>query len=195
MPEKKKITGIILAGGKSSRMKTEKGLVSLQGKPLVEHVIGQLEKITGSILLISADPAYQSFGYPCFGDVYKDKGPLAGIFTGLTHSPDRKNIVLGCDMPFLTEKILTELVTESGEEDVLITEHNGMAEPLFAVYDRSCIPHFRALLEAGRLKITDALAGLKVRVINFDGRDWFAGNEFTNINTAEELRKYEHKKN
>jgi molybdopterin-guanine dinucleotide biosynthesis protein A len=188
--EKKYITVIILAGGKSSRMKEDKGLVIFKGKKLVELIIDTANKITNNIIIITANPDYKQFGYPCFRDEMPDKGPLGGIYTGLLHSQTRKNLFLGCDMPFLTEKLLTELVNQCGEEDVLLTEHKSLAEPLCSVFDKNCMAHISHLLEQNQLKITDALAGLKTRVISFDTAPWFIGNEFANINTIEELRKY-----
>jgi molybdopterin-guanine dinucleotide biosynthesis protein A len=184
------ITAIILAGGKSSRMKMEKGLVLFNGKPLVQHVIDAVKKITGHILIVTANADYLPFGYPCYEDEKKEKGALGGIYTGLYHSATQKNLVVGCDMPFLSQKLLDGLTDHIGEEDVLLTEHKGHAEPLCSVYDRRCALHIRQQLEENQLKITDALTGLKTRVISFDREDWFRGNEFVNINSIEELRKY-----
>jgi molybdenum cofactor guanylyltransferase len=198
MPEKKDlpagrqgITAIILAGGKSSRMKEEKGLVYFNGKMLVEYVIESAKKITDRIIIITANPAYRQFGYPCIEDEMKEKGPLGGILTALVTSSTQKNILLGCDLPFLSEKLLTELINNCGDEDVLLTEHSGKAEPLCSVYDRSCITHIRSKLEQDQLKITHALEGLKTRVISFDEEEWFRGNEFANINSDDELKQFE----
>lgn len=183
----KPITIIILAGGKSSRMGTDKGLVLFNGKPLVEHVIDAAKKVAGTIFIVSSNKAYNSLGYELLEDTLKDKGPLGGIYTGLLHSTTQKNLFLACDMPFLSEQLLNSLITQSGEEDVLLTAHNGLAEPLCSVYDKNCAAHIRQLIEQDQLKITDALAGLKTRVISFDKEDWFRGNEFANINSIDEL--------
>lgn len=191
MTGEKNITAIILAGGKSSRMKEDKGLVYFKGKMLVEYVLQAAGKVTDQIMIITSNAAYRQFGFPCIEDELKDRGPLGGIYTGLDHSSSRKNLLLGCDMPFLTEKILTELIINYGDEDVLLTEHLGKAEPLCSIYDRSCISHIRSLIEQDQLKITDAIAGLKTRVISFDREEWFSGNEFANINSIEELKKYD----
>ena len=191
MPYKKNITAIILAGGKSTRMKTEKGLIYFGNKPLIEHVIESVKKITDSIIIITQNPAYEKFGFPCFADVLKDKGALGGIYSGLTHSSTQKNLIVGCDMPFLSENLLTSLVNNCGDEDVLLVSHRNKAEPLCSIYDKNCVAHIRPLLEQNQLKITSALEGLKTRVISFDNEDWFTGNEFTNINSIDELRKYE----
>jgi len=191
MPGKKEITAIILAGGKSTRMKNEKGRILFGKKTLVEHVIESLKKITNNIIIITQNPGYEKFGYPFYPDVFQDKGALGGIYSGITYSFTQKNLVVGCDMPFLSETILTKLIHEIGEEDVLLTEHLGKAEPLCSIFDKNCITHIRSLIEKNQLKITDALQNLKTRVISFDKEDWFKGNEFTNINSMEELKKYD----
>lgn len=171
-------------------MGEDKGLAYFNGKRLVQYVIGAAKKLTGNIIIITANPAYDQFRCTCFEDELKDKGPLGGIYTGLVHSGTQKNLLLGCDMPFLSEKLLSELVHKSGNEDVLLTEHKGLAEPLCSVYDKSCSEHIRSLIEKNQLKITEALAGLKTRVISFDAEPWFKEMEFANINSIEELRKY-----
>lgn len=171
-------------------MGEDKGLVHFRGRMLVDYVIEAAKKITGDLIIVTANPSYRQFGWPCVQDEYRDKGPLGGIYTGLTHSGTKKNLLLGCDMPFLTERLLSELTDTAGEENVLLTEHRGMAEPLCSVYDKDCADHIRLLLEQDQLKITDALAGLKTRVVSFDLEEWFHGNEFANINSIEELKKY-----
>lgn len=190
MPGQKEITAFILAGGKSSRMQTEKGLVSFREKPLVWHVIDAVKKITNKIIIVTSHPEYKQFDYPCLEDEIKDKGPLGGIYTGLINSATQKNLVLGCDLPFLTERLLREITINCGDEDVLLTAHRGLAEPLCSVFDKNCMTPFRQLLEKNQLKITDAFAGLKTRVISFDKEEWFNGNEFANINSIKELNKY-----
>lgn len=172
-------------------MKEDKGLVYFKGNMLVEYVLAAAGKVTDHIIIITSNPAYGRFGFPCIEDELKDRGPLGGIYTGLNHSSSRKNLLLGCDMPFLSEKILTELIMNCGEEDVLLTEHQGKAEPLCSVYDRSAMAHIRRLIDQDQLKITDAIAGLKTRVVSFDRNEWFRGNEFANINSIEELKKYD----
>lgn len=171
-------------------MGADKGLVQFNGRMLVEYVIGAVKPLTGNIVIVTANPSYLQFGWPCLQDEYPDKGPLGGVYTGLAHCRTKKNLLLGCDMPFLTERLLSELIGSAGEEDVLLTAYRGMAEPLCSVYDKACAAHIRPLLEQDQLKITDAFAGLKTRMISFDREAWFRGNEFANINSVEELKKY-----
>lgn len=185
------ITAIILAGGKSSRMKTEKGLVSFNGKLLISYILAALEKVTADCIIITQQEAYRQFNIPCYADLFKDKGALGGIYSGLHYSSTKKNIVVGCDMPFLSPVLLQKLVTRTGDEDVLLTEHLGKSEPLCSVYDKNCLEHISKQLEQDHLKITDALAGLNTRVISFDKEDWFEGNEFANINSPNDLKYFE----
>lgn len=187
MSLKKNISAIILAGGKSSRMGREKGLVIFNNKPLVQHVIDALKKITANIIIVTQNKEYEQFGLPCYADIYKDKGALGGIYTGLVNSSSQKNIVVGCDMPFLSEKVLNSLIDHCEGVDALLTMHKEKEEPLCSVYDKSCIPHFQWLIEQDQLKITDALMGLKTRSISFDNENWFIGNEFANINSPDQL--------
>ncbi len=185
------ITAIILAGGKSSRMKTEKGLVVFNGRMLIEHVIDAVKKVTADILIVTQNPDYKEFGFPCIADIFPDKGALGGIYTGLVHSSTKKNLLVGCDMPFLSQILLEGLINNCEGVDALISLHQGKDEPLCSIYDKRCIPHFKLLLEQDQLKIIDAISGLKTRKIGFDKEPWFAGNEFANINSIEELRRYE----
>lgn len=189
-PDQKEITAVILAGGKSSRMKTDKGLVNLHGRMLVEYVLDAVKKITPDIIIITQNPAYEKLGYPCYADVYKEKGALGGIYTGLVNAGTQKSLVVGCDMPFLAKNVLAGLINNCDGVDALIAVHKGKEEPLCSIYDKSCIPHFRERIEQDQLKITDALVVLKTRVISFDKEEWFVGNEFANINSIEELNKY-----
>ena len=190
MQNKKELTAIILAGGNSSRMKQDKGLVFLQGKMLIKHVIEKVKEITGTIIIITKNPAYRQFGYPCISDMYNNTGPLGGIYTGLVHSSTEKNLVVGCDTPFLSVYTLKALVENSNKENVLVTEHKGRVEPLCAIYSRNCIKHFHELLKKGQLKMTDALRDMNTVLINFDNQDWITNKEFSNINTPEELNDY-----
>lgn len=190
MSPAKKITAIILAGGKSLRIGQDKGLIHFRGKRLVEYVINVSKNFADNIIIVTANPEYKQFGYPCIEDALKEKGPLAGILTGLTHSSTAKNLLLGCDMPFISNNVLSALVNTAGDEDVLLTEHKGLAEPLCSLYDRSCLTHIKSCIEQNQLKITDALVGLTIKPISFDHEKWFSGNEFANINTIEELRKF-----
>src|SRR5690242_9714711 len=121
---------IILAGGQSKRMGSDKGLMLFKSKPLVSYVINALRSVTSNIIIVTSNNEYQQFGFKCIEDEFANKGPLAGIYTGLKNSSSEKNILVGCDMPFLSTSLLTNLLINAGNEDVLLSHHNQMPEPL-----------------------------------------------------------------
>ena len=106
MKSKNNITGIILAGGKSSRMGTEKGLILYKNKPFVEHIIEAMNPLVDNIIIISNNKAYKSFGFRCYEDLIKNTGPLAGIYTGLRYSKTENNLIVSCDVPLINTVIL-----------------------------------------------------------------------------------------
>ena len=83
------ITGIILAGGKSSRMGTDKGLMRLNGKPMIQHILDPMAKICQRILIITGNPMYGMFGFELVNDEAPDYGPVMGILSGLKQSQNR----------------------------------------------------------------------------------------------------------
>ena len=187
----KHITVIILAGGKSSRMKQDKGLVMLNGKMMIEYILDKAKLISDNIIIIANNNQYNQFGFPCYADIIKELGPMGGIYTGLANSTTKKNLVLSCDAPFINAKVLTELISLSDDEDVLVATHNAKTEPLCAIYDSNCKDYFRQWIENGELKMMDALQKLNTVKVNFTENEM--QDSFANINTPEELAKHQNK--
>jgi len=183
-----KITGVILAGGKNSRMGTDKGLLVVRGKKIIDRILDTLKPNVNDIIIISNGNNYSNLGYKVYADIIKDCGPLGGIHTALTFSRTKKNLVISCDMPFLNEKILKFIIADSDDCDVALPVHDNRTEPLCAVYDSICTDKFSELLSKNQLKMQDALKEFKVKKININKTD-FDSNCFTNINTKEELVK------
>lgn len=190
---KKDITIIILAGGKSSRMKQDKGFVMLRDKRMIEHVLDKAKKLSDKIIIIANNTAYQQFGFPSYADLIKDCGPIGGIYTGLVNSTAQKNLVLSCDAPFINEKVLATLIEQTNDEDVLAAEHSGKTEPLCAIYDLNCKTFLKKFIDEGSFKMMEVLQKLNTVKINFadsePNENWFA-----NINTPEELQKHQQTK-
>ena len=130
MVEERNITTIILAGGKSTRMKEDKGLIHFNGKMLVEVVIDAVKKITTNIIIITSTPAYKQFGCTCIEDEIKEKGPLGGILTGLANSSTKKNLVVGCDMPFLSHTLHFSLFLSFSHPHILVITSLHFTSPL-----------------------------------------------------------------
>ena len=185
----KNITGIILAGGNSSRMGTDKGVMDLNGEKVIQYVIEALKPNVDNIIIIANNSNYLDFGFPVYRDEIKDCGPLGGIYSGLLKSTTDKNIVLSCDIPFITSKLISQIIAESSEYDVTVPVHDGKTEPLCAVYTKNCMPKFKELLENKILKLTDAMAQVSTKQVLLKSTKE-TENNFINLNSKEDFNKY-----
>lgn len=184
-------TAVVLSGGESSRMKTEKGLVSFQGKAMIQHVLDAVSKVTDKVILIANHPEYRKLSYPCFPDIFHGVGPMGGIYSGLNYSTTRKNLVLSCDMPFITAQFLEVLLDRVGDEDILVPVYEGKPQPLCAVYDQHCREELKVRIESGNLKLQELFETLKTKRVPVDSKFSDTPSIFTNINTPEDLIRYQ----
>ncbi|MGH9657620.1 MAG: molybdenum cofactor guanylyltransferase, partial [Bryobacteraceae bacterium] len=132
---------------------------------LVEHVAAAVRAAAGSVVLIGSPDRYRHLGLPVLADLRPGSGPLGGIETALASTAAEWNLVLACDLPEAERAFLASLLeaaTRSGADCLLPIGPTGLPEPLCAVYHRRCLPSITAALDAGRFKITDALAALQV---------------------------------
>jgi molybdopterin-guanine dinucleotide biosynthesis protein A len=186
------LTTVIMAGGKSSRMGTDKSFVPLLGKPMIEHVLDSVAGIGREEILITNKP--DDYGYlnlPMYGDIYHDKGPLGGFHSALYHANAEYILVVACDMPWLNRALLEYMVSIRETADIIVPRWEKYPEPLHAIYSKRCLEPITANLEADILKLT-AFFG-KVR-INFLERKTIAqfdpdGQSFNNVNTPEDLER------
>ncbi|NCO64794.1 MAG: molybdenum cofactor guanylyltransferase [Flavobacteriales bacterium] len=188
MVNKKDITGIILAGGKSSRMGgTDKGFLKLNGKTFIEYSIEAIKPLVSQIMIVSNNPDYDVFKLKRVDDIIKDSGPLAGIYSGLQHSKTDYNLVLSCDIPLIKTGILEHLIEEQdGFHDVIQLVSNHKPMPLIAMYTKRCETLFYEHLQNNERRLHVALSHLKVKNIVLLNSE----SELLtlNINTPEELK-------
>lgn len=175
---------IILAGGKSSRMGQDKGLMLLHEKSMIQFVIEAAKKISDNILLVANNDAYSKFGLPVFKDKYLDCGPLSGIYTGLKKSAFDYNMILSCDIPFIHQGVLEYLIDSATGYDITIAKSDSRIHPLIGVYQKTCLPVIKKNLEDKKLKVTGIFSQLKVRELDMDD---FDAENFRNINSPEDL--------
>ncbi len=182
-------TGIILAGGQSSRMGKEKGLIRWKGKTLIEHAIAILSPICGNMIISANQDHYDSLGYPVVGDLVPGCGPMGGIFSALTKSETLNNLVIPTDTPFVTREIYQHLLSHMGSFDVIVPlDHESFYQPLCAVYSRSVLPSMEAQIDEGILGFTPLLNKVEVQAVHFDSSlDFYNSNTFYNINSPTDL--------
>ncbi len=177
-------TGIILAGGKSSRMNQDKGLMLLDGKPMTQYVIDVLENVVDEIAIISNNPDYEQFGYPVYSDLIKDKGPLSGIYTGLFYSKSETNIVLSCDVPYVNSELVSFLISNHDIHQITIPLKDKRTHQLIGVFSKSCEAIFHLSIEKERLKLIDAFKNLNLNIVD---ANHFDKDLFHNLNSPDDL--------
>jgi molybdopterin-guanine dinucleotide biosynthesis protein A len=165
-------TGIILAGGKNLRLGRNKALEIIGGKTVIERVIASLSRIVNTIIIVTADGKNHLMPLPdarFVADLYPGKGPLGGIYSGVSSSSTDLNIVVACDMPFLSTDLLQHMLELAhGFDAVVPRTRESLFEPLHAVYSRNCLPVIKSHVESGKLSIRAFLAEVKVRYIEED---------------------------
>ena len=185
------MTGVILAGGKSKRMGQNKALMDLQGKPLIQHVLDNLRTFTEQQIIIGDPALYSKFGVPVFADEHLGKGPLAGIQSALQHSTTELNFIVGCDMPNIEASILKHLEQYiDGEHDAFVPIHDGLIEPLCAVYLQRCLQPFTECLEQDVLKLSEAFDRVRVKFVEVGpGTGLEDLDVFKNLNTPQDTEQ------
>ncbi|HRI26918.1 MAG TPA: molybdenum cofactor guanylyltransferase [Chitinophagales bacterium] len=179
------ISAYVLAGGKSSRMGNDKGLMLLGGKPMVSYALQTLQTCFESITIISANRQYEQFGYPVIPDAtHTPAGAAAGIYTALQHGSAQWRLVVSCDMPFITPQGIQLLAAHAtpAHEIVLATGSKG-AEPLFALYAVGILPRWQNQMEQGVLKLQTLIAGFTCCQLPIAQNPVFAPPFFMNLNT------------
>lgn len=195
--EKQNITGIILAGGKSRRMGTEKGLVEFMGKPLIEHAIGEMQKVAGKILISANTASYDHYGCEVIQDLYPNSGPMGGIYSCLERSETTHNLVLSCDTPFVSEELMKYILKNVNGKDIVAPWHGGeFFEPLCAYYSKEVLSVLQDFIIQHNYKIPDVF-----QVVNFLPLEIHKDLPFYherlcyNINSKKELRAAERGRN
>jgi len=180
---------IILAGGKSSRMGTDKGLISIGEKTMIECIIKELNSSNiKDILIVSNNTEYKKFGLPVFPDIIENKGPLGGIYTGLLKSSRSRNIVLSCDIPLISCEIINHLVNICDEIPLLVSKYEEKVHCLISRWDASLIASIGENLIEDKLKIKNFLCENDAVYTDLKECEILLNNSaLININTHEEL--------
>jgi len=186
-------SGIILAGGKNTRMGQNKSFLSINGERLIDKTLNLYRQIFTDIIIVTNDPlSYIEFTDAAIAtDIYRGKGPLGGIYTGLFYAKNDYAFVCPCDMPFLKKDFVDYLLAQNGKCDVIVPETAEGYQPLHAVYSRNCLPSIKRLLLMDKLKITGFYRDMQVLPISEEQIRPFNedGSLFQNLNTPEELEK------
>jgi molybdopterin-guanine dinucleotide biosynthesis protein A len=192
------ITGLVLAGGRGSRMGgVDKGLQNHQGLPLAMHALLRLQTQVGA-MMINANRnigAYESMGVPVWPDAVADyPGPLAGFLAGLEHCETPYLVTVPCDTPHFPADLVARLAQALHAEDAEIAmaatrEADGsvQVQPVFCLLQASLMESLVAFIQGGQRKIDRWTGQHRCATVLFDGPG--EADAFFNANTLEELRR------
>jgi molybdopterin-guanine dinucleotide biosynthesis protein A len=183
------VTGIVLAGGKGSRMGgVDKGLQPLRGKPMVEWVLARLAPQVAEIIINANQnlPTYEKYGHRVVSDAIGGfAGPLAGLHAGLNAARHPLVVTVPCDSPFLPTDLVQKLSASLKSNDLAVAKTGTQPHPVFALMKREVRESLEAFLASGGRKIDAWYAALKVVEVSFDDE----ADAFRNINTLDELKR------
>ena len=186
---KLKATGILLAGGKSSRMKENKAFLKLQGQSLAERSLAVLDSVFEEVLISSnKSELFAGFPFPVIQDSRPARGPLEGVYQGLQAASYDSVFFAACDMPFLQAEVIRFIARWLPKYDAAVPRLRSGLHPLHAFYHRRCLPIIKNSLETGRLKIIDFYSSCLVRYIEEQELQAFGDLQqiFYNANTPED---------
>lgn len=166
LPKVAGVTGVILAGGKSSRMGQNKALIPFEGKPLIATVYRKLAAMFDEVLVVTNSPEEYAF-LPCrkVPDIFVNSGSMAGVHSGLVNSRTQRIFVAGCDMPYLDERLIRSLAEMMDDEKVLVPQSDGGLEPLHAFYAKGALPGLESALTSDKRRIVELLAAMGAKVV------------------------------
>ncbi len=190
----KGITGIVLAGGKSSRFGSNKALIEVNGVRLIERVINIMASVFQRVILITNTP--QEYAYlqlPMHEDLIKGLGPLGGILTGLEAMSDEAGFFMACDMPFLNIELVRHIVEARDDFDAVVPRMGWKIEALHALFTKRCVPGIRALIDSGEYQIIKIFPKIRVRYVDEEEIRAFDPQlrSFFNVNRPEELQNHQ----
>lgn len=183
------IEAFVLAGGKSSRMGSEKGLVLLHGKPMISYVLKSLEKAGLPVKIVAANPEYENFHVPLIRDLVPEKGPMGGLYTALRNSSADVVLLLSCDMPMIRVETLNELMAHASDTNIVVVSAEGKINPLFALYPKSIETSVEERLLSDQLKMQDLILENPHLELTAIAEKWPLS--LRNINSPEELKELE----
>ncbi len=186
------VTAFILAGGKSSRMGSDKTFVQVGGETLLAKALKLARTVTEEVRIVGDPVKFSAFGQ-VVEDVYRDQGPMGGIHAALTTSSTDLNLILAVDLPFVEASFLQYLLSRARESGAMVTlpRAAGHLQPLCAIYHRAFAAVAEESLRNGRNKIDSLFARVQTCVIEEEElmRGRFSSAMFRNLNTPDDLEK------
>ena len=196
MNNSQRVTGIILAGGKSSRLGRDKAWEDVGGQRIIDRVIGALQSSCDEVLIIGDRPERQNeLSLPkCIqyrSDDLKGRGSIGGLYTGLKASDTLWSLVVACDMPYISRELIRFMLSIISKNrcDAIVPVINGRYQPTHALYNSTCIPFIEKNISSGNFRMDSYFDEIYLEEISEDVINSIKGAElsFFNVNTEDDL--------
>ncbi|MBT3207716.1 MAG: molybdenum cofactor guanylyltransferase [Bacteroidetes bacterium] len=185
-----KITGIILAGGNSSRMGENKALINFNGKRIIDHVYGTISSFCEEIIISTNSHDFDFLQARIVADEIKNIGPIAGIYSALKKSSNKLNIIVSCDMPYISADLLKYLITSSENYEIAIPKHDGINEPITGKFLKHTYKFFENAINDGIHSPPKVICNSKLKEVSITpDLDFYSEKLFVNINDKKDLSK------
>lgn len=189
------VSSFILAGGRSSRMGTDKALLAMAGQTLLDQAIALAKLVTVHVQVVAPAARFLETFVTGIGgtieDIYPGQGPLAGIHAALRQTSTALNLILAVDLPFVESRFLRYLISEAARSGAMVSAPRTAQgwQPLCAVYHRDFAGIAEAALQAGKNKIDSLFEQCETRAVEQEEleRMGFSESMFENLNTPEEF--------
>ncbi|HVO62267.1 MAG TPA: molybdenum cofactor guanylyltransferase [Terriglobales bacterium] len=186
------VSAFVLAGGKSTRMGSDKAFLVLDGETLLHHAVQAVSAVTHQVMIVGPKSKFSSYA-PVVEDIFPERGPLGGIHAALMSTATALNLVLAVDLPFIEPAFLSYICNRARETQalVVIPRAAGGWQPLCAVYRKEFGTVAEKALAAGRNKIDSLFADVSVAAIDEQEitHAGFSVDMFRNLNTQQELKE------
>jgi molybdopterin-guanine dinucleotide biosynthesis protein A len=184
------MSGIILSGGKSSRMGENKAFIEIDGVPIIQRILNLFKTLFSEILVVTNEvELFQHLGARIHRDLIPGQGSLGGLYTGIYYSSFPHAFCVACDMPFLKSSVIRYLIEKTKDHDVVVPRTEDGLQPLHAIYSKNCLNPIRKIMEQKHFKIIDIYPMVKVNIVTEEEFRHLdpARESFFNVNTPEEL--------
>ncbi|MDR3667078.1 MAG: molybdenum cofactor guanylyltransferase [Ignavibacteriaceae bacterium] len=142
------ITGFILAGGKSTRMGTNKSLLRIGGITIIERVVNLMKDLFKEVILITNQTdEFKFLNLSMYEDIHNDTGPLGGIHSALVNSTTEKNFIISCDMPLMTADVIKFLIEFPTKKPITIAKADNFIQQLCGVYYKNLVPYIEEIFK------------------------------------------------
>ncbi|MHB1126493.1 MAG: molybdenum cofactor guanylyltransferase [Bacillota bacterium] len=185
-------TGIILSGGKNTRMGVNKAFLDLGQGKIIEGTVKKLKGLFPEVIIVTNDHQhYRYLDTKIISDIIPGMGPLSGIHAGLEASKTHINFIIACDLPFMETELVRYMVGQAPGYDVVVPQMGDYLQPLHAVYCKTCLPPISRCLQQGISKVIAFYHQIRIKYIGETQLEKFChpNLNFYNVNTPDELSK------